>query len=217
MNYIKYLKRSIGLVIIVIVSLKDSIAQKVILYHNKWEAIWPMTNNSYNFFVPNVPCDSIVFKTNNGRIEQNKCMVYYTPDTIKNTTFKVYKKTSIKLELIDSINITIKENKETYAMVGSNNGGLINKLTLIANGGIHVLSYYFEGHAIPSSVLSYRLTTFNDSNAFTTIVFGSKYSEKAIEMLRATKENNSVLFSDIKIRTANNDTLNINPIQFIIN
>ena len=193
-----YPKRNILFVIILISNLNNLVAQKVMLYENKRDALYPMMNNSYSFLVPDIPCDALVFKTNNGEIKQYNCKLYYKPDTIKNTVFMVYKKVANKLELIDSIKIKVKENIDHHAMIGVKGGGEISKADIIAFGGMRVLSYYFDGHAVGSSVISYRMTTFRNEMANTTIVNGQKFSDKALELLNSTKEKDKYFFLTLK-------------------
>jgi len=178
------------------------LSQKVVLYAPKTTAKWPMLDNRFRFYIPNTSCDSIIFKCDNGKIVKNiehPCWIYFTPDSLANTTFKVYKKNKGKLILIDTIPIRVDESMESYAYLGTKTGGTLSKDLIIACGGLVVHTFVSEGHAEGSKLVSYRIITIRGDSIETAINIGNRYSDRSIELLRKLKSGDSLLFTDIII------------------
>jgi hypothetical protein len=175
-------------------------AQKVILYTNKHYAKWPLLENSYSFYVPNTPCSNVVFKSKHGRIGQNGCRIYYTPDTLVNTSFKVYKKVDRKLILIDSISIDVYEDMGLQAWISGKKGGTISRDEALRAEGLNVQFNVSEGHTEPISLISYRVITIRSDTSQTELNYGGRFNEKAITLISNLKANDKLIFVDIKIK-----------------
>lgn len=203
--------------IILIALSAQALSQKVVLYSPKYTAKWPMLQNSYSFFVPNTSCDSVVFKSNNGKIEQNihnKCRIYFTPDSLVKSTFEVYKKENGKLILIDTIPIDVIESRESFAHLGTKTGGILSKDFIIAVGGLVAHTYVSEGHAESSQIISYRIITIRRDTIETTINEGYRFNESSIALLKKLKSTDKLLFTEITIKTHGDRVYQIKSLEF---
>ncbi len=192
------------------------LSQKVVLYEPKTSAKWPIRDNSYSFFIPNTSCDSIIFKCDNGEIVQNKCRIYYTPDSPVNTIFKVYRKEKGKLILVDTIPINVYETRETHARLGNHTEGTISKDEIIIIGGIIALTYISEGHAEGSRIMSYRIITIRGDTIETAVNDGNRYNDKSIILLNKLKPADKLLITEITVRDFRNRVYQVKPIELIV-
>jgi hypothetical protein len=175
--------------------------------------------NSYNFYIPNTSCDSIVFKCDNGKIVQNiqnKCRIYYTPDSLVNTIFKVYRKEKSKLILVDTIPIDVYETKETHARLGHHIEGTISKDEIINVGGIIAFTYISEGHAEGSKIMSYRIITIRGDTIETAVNDGNRYNDKSITLLNKLKPADKLLVTEITIRDFRNRVYQVKSIELSV-
>ena len=189
--------------------------QKTVLYMNKQVALWPFENR-YMFYIPNSTCSSIIFKTDNGKINQDGCSLFYYPDTLKKTTFKVYKKTKNTLILFDSVQINVTINNKAQASIGMKSGGSISKKEVLAIGGLLVTKFISDSHEEPIRLISYKVITIRGDAVESATNYGNHFSEKAIEIIKALGRNDKLLFVDINSEEQSNRPVCVAPLEFTL-
>jgi hypothetical protein len=202
--------------ILLLVLFGSACGQKVVLYSAKRFAKWPF-ENLFNFYIPDIPCSSVVFRCANGKIEQSACKVFYWPDSNTNTVFKVYNKKRGRMLLIDSIDIPVYEERTVEAWLGVRSGGVIAKKEAIALGGIIGREYVNDGHAEPVAIDSYMVITIGKNNSIESAQnFGNRYGTDALSLIDKMEPGDRLLFANIKAKDFSRRIISVKPLEFTL-
>jgi hypothetical protein len=203
--------------IILFLALKQVDGQKVILYNYKEFANRTLVN-SYNFYVPGVPCDSVIFRSNAGKIEQYKCRLTFSPDTNSNAIFRVYKKINNKIMFVDSINIPVYQSYKTEIALGSRiGGGSISKNEVIANRGLIARLYMSDDHAESTHLLSYyAIVISKDGKVQSAQNTGNRFTPEVDSIFNLLRPEDKLIFADIELKDFDGKEIEAKPIQFTI-
>lgn len=194
----------------------ESLCQQVVVYKRQ-TSFYCQFGNVVRFFAKDMDCSSVVFKTDNGKIEQKDCWLSYTPERPGPTTLSVYKKSKFKLLLIDSIRIVVYENTNPQVFLGNKNQGSVSKEMMIAMGGIIAKMETTEGHSESIAVKGYTVivhknngTILSEQNA------GNRYSEKLSQLFQELQTGEKVSFINIEVKIFDGRVINARPIEFSI-
>ena len=189
--------------------------QKVTLSNPTHRAKWPF-DNYYRFSVNEIPCSKIVFKSDNGKFDQDGCKLFYYPDTAGLTTFKVYRKYVDRLKLVDSIEIRVDENKEPQAYLGAKTGGIISKAKVLALGGLNARMYVNDYHANPVSLVGFTIIILHGDSVQSIRNTGGIYSEQTKSLLANLQSNDKLIFAGIEATDRLKRAILAKPIEFQI-
>ena len=173
--------------------------------------------NVVQFLAKNLDCSSIVFKTDNGKIEQRDCWLSYIPERPGPTTFKIYERRKSRLVLIDSIQINVFENTNPQVYLGNKTQGSISKKMMIAMGGIIAKMEVIEGHSEPIAVQGYTVIIHKANGSIISEQnTGNRYSEKLVQLFQDLQAGEKVSFINIKVKLFDGREINARPIEFAI-
>lgn len=207
----------IFITIILLIALIQVSGQKVILYNYK-EIANRRLINYYRFYVPGVPCDSVIFKSNSGRISQGGCSLVFSTDTDSNAVFKIYKMAKPKPVFIDSINIEVYQNYKIEIMLGMRiGGGKISKEQVIASVGLVALLYMSDDHGEPTHLSSFYVFVIPKNGMVQSVQnIGNRFTPEVISIFNQLNPDDKLIFADFGLKDSDGTEMEAKPIQFTI-
>lgn len=194
----------------------ESLSQQVVVY-KKQTSFYCQFGNVVRFFAKDMDCSSVVFRTDNGKIEQKDCWLSYTPERPGPTTLSVYRKSKSTLVLIDSIQINVFENTNPQVFLGYMAQGSVTKEMMIKMGGIIAKMETTEGHSEPIIVKGYTVIVHKNNGAILSEQnAGNRYSEKLSQLFQELQTGEKVSFINIKVKIFDGREINARPIEFSI-
>ena len=191
-------------------------AQKVTFYEGR-STFFNHVLSYTNFYIPCESCDSFIFKTDNGEINQNNCRPIYRPNTLGKTTIKVYKKENNSLSLFDSIEVDVNELHEAEVYIGVKKGGQIDKRELIEPGALIAQVYTTEFHSENVSIKSFTIIgTKTDGIISSKNNIGNKFTEETKKIIANLHSGDKIAFINIEVTDFLDRKLVVKPIEFVI-
>lgn len=194
--------------------LQNSFSQQVVVYKEQTN-FYCNYANVVRFFVKDLDCSQVVFKTDNGKIDQRDCRLSYLPERQGPTTLRVYRKSESTLKIIDSIQFNVFANIDPRVYLGNMRAGLISKKRMIALGGLNARIETYEGHEEPIKLNGYTVvihkqngTILSERNT------GNRYNEKVIQLLGDLQTGEKVSFINIEVKLFDGREINARPIEF---
>ncbi|HEY8971330.1 MAG TPA: hypothetical protein VIM64_19640 [Puia sp.] len=189
--------------------------QKITLWNFTHRAKWPF-ENYYRFVVKDIPCSRIVFKSDNGKFDQNGCELFYYPDTVGMTTFKAYEKDADRLRLVDSVEVRVDEYKEPEARLGTKSGGIISKAEVLAMEGPNLRMYFNDFHSEQVVLISYTVIVLHGDSVRSAHNTGDRYSEETRSLLEGLQSKDKLIFVNIEATDGRKRSLLAKPMEFKI-
>ncbi|OQP60379.1 hypothetical protein A3860_33915 [Niastella vici] len=192
-------------------------SQKVIFYERK-EAFYTNMENYVRYLVKDSKASSLVFKTDNGKIEPAQfAFLIFKPMRPGNTIIRIYQQQKNKLIPYDSINVMVYENNKAEALVGVKYGGAINKRELIAIGGLIGMYRTREDHTDPIPIKTYTIIFHkSDGTIQYQVNTGNRFNEPSIRLMNELQSGEKVTFTNIQAVIEGYPPLKVNPIEFTI-
>lgn len=174
--------------------------------------------NSVEFIANNTNCSSFLFQTDNGRITQTECRLFYIPERSGYTSIKVFRKHNSNLRLVDSIEIMVYQNLIAEAWLGSKSGGVIQKSELLAIGGIICTIRTREDHSERISIQGYTVIVHKADGRVEYSVNGDgKFNEVTKDIIEQLENGEKVTFTNFRVRgNSENEKYIVNPIEFVV-
>ena len=195
---------------------QQTLSQPVIVY-KKQTNFYCNFENVVRFFAKDLDCSQVVIKTDNGKIDQRDCRLFYLPERPGPTTLKFYRKSESTLKIIDSIQINVFANIDPRVYLGNKGGGVISKKMVLAFGGLIARIETNEGHEESIKLNGYTVVIHKKNG---TIISerntGNRYNEKLIRLLEELQTGEKLSFINIEVQLLDLREINARPIEFSI-
>ena len=174
-------------------------------------------DNHLTIAVENYPNNSIIVKTNNGKISRSNGSYIFHTTQIGTADIILYKKINGKLKKIGKSTFRVKLIPYPIAKVGPSAGGRIQGIVLKSQQYIRA-DYDFIDIDIRTPIDSFTVNIIPSDTCFFKQIknLTNKFSQELIEALKIIKKGYVVIFKDIMARRYNGEIIELDPIYFII-
>lgn len=191
--------------------------QKYSIAADKMNILYADVDNPITIAVENYPTNSIVVKTNNGKISRNDGYYTYFTNQIGTADIILYRKLNGKLKEIGRSTFRVKLIPYPTAKVGPSSGGRIQGIVLKHQQFIRA-DYDFIDIDIRTPIDSFTVNIIPSDTCFLKQIknYTNKFSQELIEALAGIKKDYIVIFKEIFAKRYNGEIIELDPIYFII-
>lgn len=197
--------------------LTSAAGQKFSVALDRNNILYQGIDNPLTIAVENYPCNSIVVKTDNGKVLGKACSYYFHTDTGWKANIILYKKVKGHLIKIGSSIFRVKPIPDPIAKVGPSAGGDIQKAVLRNQQYIRA---DYEGFDIDirTPIDSFSVYFISGDTCISKHVknYTGKFSKELIDALSEIKQNDIVIFKDIYTTRYNKEVKILKPVFLFI-
>jgi hypothetical protein len=190
--------------------------QTVAVSNIKENRLYLGIDNPLEVVVENLKCNSILIKTDNGKIEGESCKYRIAPAKIGRANISVYKLKGKDTTLIVTKEFRVKNIPKPTAKIAGKSFGTIKKNLLAAQYGIKAELDDFD-FDIHFNVSSYSvIVVSNQDSIFVRKIEGARFTKEMSEEFLKLQQNDKVYFVDIIAIWPDSHKDNLNSIEFLI-
>ena len=195
----------------------SAVGQKFSIAADKMNVLYADVDNPLTIAAENCPSNSIIVKTDNGKISGSQGAYVFRSNQIGKADITLYKKVKGKLKQIGKSSFRVKLISDPIAKVGPSAGGKIQRIILKSQQYIRA-DYADIDININIPIDSFTVTIIRGDTCISKELknYTNKFSKELTDALAEIKQSDVVIFKDIYSKRYNGETRVLEPIFFFI-
>lgn len=194
--------------------------QNLTLESSHQNSLYAHGSNYFRFVVKDVPCELILITINNGRIEQDSCMLNVVPAAVGETSLSFYNISNNDTLLVEHRNFRVVDLPLPQATLYKRNNGVFSKKAWLGCRGFEAnyTQSQIVGCGVSATVTSYRVLVLRGDSLVGTInVEAPDFTDGVKTIFEKMESGDKVYFVDIWATSPLGDAIKLADLSFGVN